>query len=509
MLGLLFAIWQLWVSPIFNFNKSKSNQEFGGITGICVPDEITKSFIDKRKNPKHKKDSLYYQPDKDAQYAESYTIDLHKVESFVARYPSPDDVVRVSEVAGTKLDGCFIGACTTTHEDLVLAALVLEVGLKKGMRPTLQGKRKVVPGSRPILHDLTARGLIEIYKKAGFEIGVPGCSYCVGMSADKADKGEVWLSSQNRNFENRMGPGLLKFNCAVGLYWLGIGAIGSIASAVTVAASSFSMTITDPSSLLDHIDLIYFEKLLGTEMEETKEKLSSIQYVEPAAQEATTNPSETHIAQYQATELLEESPVSSLVNQVIIGRVQTLGDFIDTDALAPAEALTSAHTVEEFGEYCLYHTHPNFRRRVKVDGLNIVVAGKGFGVGSSRENAVTALQGTGVKCVIALSFAFIYARNQPNLGLLGVVIEDEYFYKLAQDGTDIEIDVQRRVIKVAGTEFGFHLSELEIQLWQQGGMSASFARWGKSVLSKITSGGNSITKEKDLETSQHSKQLDW
>lgn len=129
------------------------------------------------------------------------------MESFVARYPSPDDVVPVADVAGTKLDGCFIGACTTAEEDLILAALVLRAGLEKGLKPVSHGKRKVNPGSRPILYNLKAKGLLQIYEEAGFEIGVPGCSYCVGMGADKAGKGEVWLSSQNRNFENRMGPG--------------------------------------------------------------------------------------------------------------------------------------------------------------------------------------------------------------------------------------------------------------------------------------------------------------
>jgi homoaconitase/3-isopropylmalate dehydratase large subunit len=114
-------------------------------------------------------------------------------------------------MAGIALDGCFIGACTTTREDLVLAALVLEAGMKRGMKPVAHGKRKVVPGSRPILHDLRKRGFADIYERAGFEIGVPGCSYCVGMSVDKAGEGEVWLSSQNRNFENRMGPGTIHF----------------------------------------------------------------------------------------------------------------------------------------------------------------------------------------------------------------------------------------------------------------------------------------------------------
>jgi homoaconitase/3-isopropylmalate dehydratase large subunit len=107
-----------------------------------------------------------------------------------------------------KLDGCFIGACTTAEEDLILGAMVLEAGLRKGLVPSKQGKKKVVPGSLPILNRLKSLGFADIYEQAGFQIGVPGCSYCVGMGADKAGEGEVWISSQNRNFKNRMGPGM-------------------------------------------------------------------------------------------------------------------------------------------------------------------------------------------------------------------------------------------------------------------------------------------------------------
>lgn len=182
-------------------------KEFGAITGIFVPDEITFDFIEKRRLAKYKKSSQCYFPDDDAVYVETYEIDLSKVESFIAVYPSPDAVVPVSEMAGTALDGCFIGACTTTEEDLIIGGLVLEYSLKEGLRPSSHGKRKVVPGSLPILNRLRTLGLIEIYETAGFEIGIPGCSYCVGMSADKAAEGEIWLSSQNRNFQNRMGKG--------------------------------------------------------------------------------------------------------------------------------------------------------------------------------------------------------------------------------------------------------------------------------------------------------------
>lgn len=182
-------------------------QEFGGITGIFEPDQITQEFVQKRHLVRHKNLATYFKPDSDAAYAATYEIDLGNVRSFLARYPKPDDVVPVQDCEGMKLDGCFIGACTTAEEDLILGALVLEQGLKAGKRPGKRGVRKVVPGSLPILHKLRESGLINIYENAGFEIGIPGCSYCVGMSADQASPGEVWLSSQNRNFENRMGKG--------------------------------------------------------------------------------------------------------------------------------------------------------------------------------------------------------------------------------------------------------------------------------------------------------------
>ena len=183
-----------------------------------MPDEVTHEFINKRKTPRHKRNSLYFSPDEDASYIETHIIDLANVESFVALYPKPDDVVPISKVENMHLDGCFIGACTTAEEDLILAAMVLEIGLRKGLRPNKSGKRKVVPGSLPILHKLKDLGLVEIYKQAGFDVGIPGCSYCVGMSADKAGEGEVWLSSQNRNFENRMGPSKFAISNTTALY---------------------------------------------------------------------------------------------------------------------------------------------------------------------------------------------------------------------------------------------------------------------------------------------------
>lgn len=180
--------------------------EFGGVTGIFEADEQTFKHVNRRGTKRYKTSSNYFRADPDAQYAQTFEVDLSKVESSVAIFPNPDDVRPVSEIACLKLDGCFIGACTTAEEDLILAAMVLEQGLERGETPC-KGRRFMIPGSKPIRHKLDALGLTEVFQKAGFEVGIPGCSMCVGHGADQAQKGEVWLSSQNRNFKNRMGPG--------------------------------------------------------------------------------------------------------------------------------------------------------------------------------------------------------------------------------------------------------------------------------------------------------------
>jgi len=156
---------------------------------------------------KHKSDAIYFKADEDATYAETFEVDLSKVESFVAIHPSPDNVVPVGEASHVVLDGCFIGACTTAEEDLILGALVLSAGLDRGFRPVNHGRRLVVPGSKPIRHKLEKLGLVDIYKRAGFRVGVPGCSMCVAQGIDQAAPGENWITSQNRNFKNRMGKG--------------------------------------------------------------------------------------------------------------------------------------------------------------------------------------------------------------------------------------------------------------------------------------------------------------
>lgn len=98
----------------------------------------------------------------------------------------------------------------------------------------------------------------------------------------------------------------------------------------------------------------------------------------------------------------------------ITGRVWKFGDNIDTDQIIPAEYLVTADK-KELGNHAFEKFRPEFREKVRPG--DVIVAGRNFGCGSSREHAPLALLGCGIKCVIAKSFARIFYRNSINLGL--------------------------------------------------------------------------------------------
>ncbi len=98
---------------------------------------------------------------------------------------------------------------------------------------------------------------------------------------------------------------------------------------------------------------------------------------------------------------------------IIQGRALLVGDDVDTDAIIPARYLVTTDPAE-LGRHCLEGLDPGFPERIRPG--DILVAGENFGCGSSREHAVLALKGAGIKCVVARSFARIFFRNATNLG---------------------------------------------------------------------------------------------
>jgi 3-isopropylmalate dehydratase small subunit len=107
--------------------------------------------------------------------------------------------------------------------------------------------------------------------------------------------------------------------------------------------------------------------------------------------------------------------------------------------------------------------------------------GKSNNVQTKRETNPCLNTGCGVQCVIAKSFAFIFQRNMPNLGLLGITITDDAFYDAAQDGFNVAINFSAKVVDVNGRKFGFELSQMERELFKHGGISSAFSKFGKQL----------------------------
>ncbi|KAK5175794.1 uncharacterized protein LTR77_000934 [Saxophila tyrrhenica] len=117
------------------------------------------------------------------------------------------------------------------------------------------------------------------------------------------------------------------------------------------------------------------------------------------------------------------------------------------------------------------------------------VAGPGFGSGSSREDAVRALLGAGVQAVIAKSFAFIYERNQLNVGLFSAIVVADDFYTHAQEGRTITIDRAAKMITLEGCPkpFTYEHSAVEEALLDAGGIVPMYELHGRGLFDALTS----------------------
>jgi 3-isopropylmalate/(R)-2-methylmalate dehydratase large subunit len=134
------------------------------------------------------------------------------------------------KLLGHPIDYVFIGSCTNGRiEDFRAFAHIIS-GRKKSDNVTAL----IVPGSKKVEEQMLAEGLMELYKNAGFEVRQPGCSSCLAMNEDKIPQGKYAVSTSNRNFEGRQGPGARTL----------------LASPLTAAAAAITGRITDPREFI-------------------------------------------------------------------------------------------------------------------------------------------------------------------------------------------------------------------------------------------------------------------
>lgn len=124
------------------------------------------------------------------------------------------------------------------------------------------------------------------------------------------------------------------------------------------------------------------------------------------------------------------------------GRAWKFGSDIDTDAIIPARHLNTADPAE-LAEHCMEDADPSFPSKCKPG--DIIVAGKNFGCGSSREHAPIAIKAAGISCVIAGTFARIFYRNSFNIGL--PIFESSEAAQAINEGDEVAVDAETGTIK--------------------------------------------------------------
>lgn len=150
------------------------------------------------------------------------------------------------------------------------------------------------------------------------------------------------------------------------------------------------------------------------------------------------------------------------------GTAHKVGEHIDTDAIIPARFLVTTDPVK-LGENCMAGLEPGWVKRVAKG--DIMVAGRNFGCGSSREHAPIAILGAGMGVVIAHSFARIFYRNSFNMGLLLIEIGDDV--DKLRDGDILEVDAKAGTIKdlTSGVEISYPpLPDTMAELLAKGGL---------------------------------------
>lgn len=180
------------------FTLSNMAVEAGAKCGLIEPDETTREYLKSRG-----REDMYrtISADNDAVYERVIDINAQDVKRTVSCPHTVDNVKTVDELNDIKVDQVFVGTCTNGRlEDMRTVANIL-----KGQKVHSDVRMLICPASPDVYKDSLKEGLIEIFMDAGAVILPPGCGPCVGVHAGTLADGEVCLSTQNRNFQGRMG----------------------------------------------------------------------------------------------------------------------------------------------------------------------------------------------------------------------------------------------------------------------------------------------------------------
>jgi methanogen homoaconitase small subunit len=161
-----------------------------------------------------------------------------------------------------------------------------------------------------------------------------------------------------------------------------------------------------------------------------------------------------------------------------MARIWLFGDNVDTDQIVPGRYAPYMTSEAELGKYPFIEARPEFAREVRPG--DIIVAGRNFGCGSSREYAPRALKVAGIAAIIAPSFARIFYRNALNLGI--PLFEADLAGNVA-DGQQVELNLQDASLLASGSTISLpQPSAFVREIWDEGGIVEYYRRHGRLPL---------------------------
>ena len=377
--------------------------ELGATTSMFPSDEVTKAFLEAEGRGE---DYTPLASDPDAVYDKVIDIDLNELKPLIACPHSPDNIVTVESLKGTKVDQVCIGSCTNSS----LLDMLKVAALLKGKTIDPSVSLSISPGSKQVLTMLADCGALSDILASGARVLECACGPCIGMGFSPNSAG-VSLRTFNRNFIGRSGT------ADASVY---------LVSPETAVAAAITGYITDP-------------RLLG-EMPEIKMpesfKIDDSAVIAPASEAEAANLEVLRGPNIKP--FPEAKPQQDTLSAELVLKV---GDNITTDHIMPAGAkiLPYRSNIPHLSQFCFGVCDSTFPERAKALGQSIIVGGSNYGQGSSREHAALVPMYLGVRAVITKSFARIHIANLINSGIMPLTFKNADDYDKLNQGDKLSL----------------------------------------------------------------------
>ncbi len=377
--------------------------EMGASTSIFLSDERTREYLESRGRGGD------YQPlaaDEGAGYADRIDIDLSTLEPLIAIYPSPGNVEKVSDHAGTPINQVCVGSCTNSSFENIASFTELLKGRRVAVDTLLY------PGSRAVAMQLANSGYMTSLWQSGVRVMENGCGACIGQGGSPVSKG-LSLRTFNRNFPKRSGTADAQVH---------------LVSPLVAAASALSGEISVPDRKV--------EITPTAQVDDSAAFVMPVPHAEAEQVEVVRGPNIMALPDFEALP-------DRLAGEVLL----KLGDNISTDDIQPAGIyLPLRSNVKEYAMQATFNqVDGTFAERAvahrDAGGHGVLVGGENYGQGSSREHAALCPRWLGVRAVVVAQFARIHVANLVNFGIVPLTFRNMDDYDKVNQGDNVAINV--------------------------------------------------------------------